>query len=197
MSTENHRVVVVIFTGGQVRRVNRFIETVGPRGVDVTVLTAEGGQAWKRGRELHPAARTVSIGQAENRQPLVWLYLACIERGPNIILRRAAGTLPGALGKAAGRAASLHGKVARRTRRRLFWPVYKMVRGQALRRLARRRIDRLELDRAERVIVVDDTAVPFGWMLARRYSGLQVTRQLDRNLYDPPAPPEDEAAALR
>lgn len=179
--------VVVVFTGGPVGRVNRFIEAVEGRGVDVAVMTAEGGQAWQRGKDLHPgAASTVSIGRSENRQPLVWLYLAFIERGPGVVLRAAADRLPGVLGSACGKGASLHRRAARLIRRKLFWPVYKVFRGQALRRIARRRLDRLALDRAERVIVVDDAAVPFGWMLTRRRPGLEVTRRLDQTCYEGP-----------
>ncbi|WP_026932011.1 hypothetical protein [Glycomyces tenuis] len=181
MNSERRHVVVVLFTGGPVRRVNRFIEALDGRDVDVTVLTAEGGQAWPRGKDLHPgAARSISIGRSENRQPLVWLYRAFVERGPGIVLGRGAERLPGVLGKACGKGASLHRKAARVVRRRLFWPVYRMFRGQALRRIARRRVDQLALERAERVIVVDDAAVPFGWMLTRRHPGLEVTRRLDR-----------------
>ncbi|WP_030155810.1 hypothetical protein [Glycomyces sp. NRRL B-16210] len=170
-------VVVVVFSGGPVGRVNRFIESAAAEGVAVTVLTAEGGQAWTRAEALHPAARSVSIGPGENRRPFVRLSLA-LERGPGALLRRAGARLPGAPGKALGKAASAHAKAARLCRRRLFWPVYRVFRGRALRRLALRRVGDLGLDRAERVVIVDDAAVPFGWTLARRRPDLEVTRRL-------------------
>ncbi|MEU5157031.1 hypothetical protein [Glycomyces sp. NPDC021274] len=172
-------VVVVLFTGGQVGRVNRFVAEAGAAGVAVTVLTAEGGQAWKRGNRIEGAAAVHSIGRAENRQPLVWLYLACIERGPGIVLDRAAKRVPGLPGRAFGKLASLHRKVAKVIRRRVFWPVYRLVRPQALRAIARRRTGPLDLDGADRVVIVDNAAVPFGWGLTRRRPGLRVTRRLD------------------
>lgn len=171
-------VVVVVFSGGPVRRVNRFIEAAAAEGARVTVLTAEGGQAWARAEALHPAARSVSIGPDENRRPFVRLYLACVERGPGALLRRAGDRLPGAPGKAFRKAAAAHAKAARLCRRRLFWPVYRAFRGRALRRIALRRVAELDLDRAERVVIVDDAAVPFGWTLARRRPDLEVTRRL-------------------
>ncbi|THV31985.1 hypothetical protein [Glycomyces paridis] len=182
------RVVVVVFNAGQVRKVNAYVEAAVGAGAEVTVLSASGGQGWGPGRDLHPAARAVTVGPAEHRQPLVWLYLAFVEKGPGVLLRRAAGRLPGPAGRACGKGAALHAKAARTIRRRLFWPAYKVVRGQALRRLALRRLGDLGLDGAERVVVVDEAAVPFGWALARRRPGLDVTRRLDRTLYDPPAP---------
>lgn len=171
-------VVVVVFTGGPVARVNRFVAEAAAAGVAVTALTAEGGQAWRRAEPLHPAARSVSLGPSENRRPLVRLYLACVERGPGAVLGRAGERLPGLPGRACRKAAAVHAKAARAIRRRVFWPVYRTFRGRALRRLALRRVGELGLDRAERVVIVDDAAVPFGWTLARRRPDLAVTRRM-------------------
>jgi hypothetical protein len=188
------RVVVVAFRKAAVSRVNGYIDYLLSRGVPVTVLIAD-GQGWRQAERLDPRAEVLSLGRRENRQPLVWIYTILVERGPSAVLRRAA-RLPGKAGGAGHRLVRVHARAVRLIRKWFFWRTYKVVRGHSLRRLALRRLEPLHLDEAQRVVIADTAAVPFGWTLARRRPDLEVTRAMDVSAYEP-LPVLDQGSDLR
>ncbi|MEU6858677.1 hypothetical protein AB0B28_07380 [Glycomyces sp. NPDC046736] len=172
------RVVLLLFRNSGVKRANTYTAYVTERGVQVDILVAD-GQGWRNALKLHPGARVYSIGRAENRLPLIWLYTTIIERGPAAVLRRLDGRVPGA--HFARRA---HRKIAGKLRKHVFWRIYRPLRHQAVRPLAVRRLDRLDLDGVSRVICVDESTIPLGWSIVKRYPDLEVTRKVDRHRYD-------------
>ncbi|MCC3762795.1 hypothetical protein K3N28_06880 [Glycomyces sp. TRM65418] len=204
LETAPERVVVVLFRSGAVKRVNDYAADLIRRGVAVTALVAD-GQGWGRALPLHPGIEVYSLGRTENRNPLLWTYVALVERLPGGVLRRLRERLPGPLGRAAGFAERVHRKIAGKLRKHLFWPVYRPLRSQAMRRLALRRLDALRLDGVARVICADESTIPFGWALARRRPDLEVTRALDSSVYEHrpvvassvPWDPEEPGAAER
>jgi hypothetical protein len=177
------REIAVAFKKGVVPRLNDYIAEVAPRGVEVVVLVAN-GPGWRKAPKVDGRAEVFSLGRRENRQPGVWLYMLIAERIPRAILRRLEARLPGKAGRAAGRLRRIHRKMSGKLRKWVFWPVYRPLRPQALRRIAERRTDALGLDRADRVLIVDEGAVPFGWMLANRHPELEVTRVLDTTRHE-------------
>ncbi|WP_344488247.1 hypothetical protein [Glycomyces endophyticus] len=177
------RVVVVAFRKAAVARVNGYLDYLLSRGVRVTVLVGD-GQGWKQADRFDPRAEVLSLARRENRRPFVWTYTLLVERGPGGVLRRAA-RLPGPAGGAGRRLVRAHAKAVRLIRKWFFWRGYKAVRGHSLRRLALRRLEPLRLDDATRVVIADTAAVPFGWSLARRRPGLEVTRAMDVSAYEP------------
>lgn len=181
--TRQEREVVVVFRTGAVKRVNAYADYVCPRGVEVTVVAAD-GQGWKRAPRFDPRVRVRSLARLENTGPGVWTYCMLVERAPQSLLRLLQSRLPGRAGRAAGKLRRLHRRIAGKLRRRVFWPVYRPLRPQSVRRRARRSLPGLGFETAARVIVADDSAVPFGWMLTRRYPGLEVTRVLDRSRHE-------------
>jgi len=177
------RVVVVAFRKAAVQRANDYMDYLLSRGVAVTVLVAD-GQGWRRAQRFDARAEVLSLARRENRQPLVWTYTLLVERGPAALLRRLGDRLPGKASGAARRLARYHAKAVVKIRKWIFWRNYQVVRGHALRRLALRRLEPLRLDDAQRVVIADTAAVPFGWTLARRRPGLEVTRAMDVSLYE-------------
>lgn len=99
------------------------------------------------------------------------------------MLRRLEHRLPGGLGKGFGLARKAHRKIAGKLRKWVFWKLYRPLRPQTLRRLAMRRLGPLDLATLDKVVIADDSAVPFGWRLTRRFPELEVTRALDRGPY--------------
>ncbi|GAA1682954.1 hypothetical protein GCM10009830_32670 [Glycomyces endophyticus] len=200
--TATRREVAVVFKKGVLPRVNAYLREVAPRGVEVTVLVAN-GPGWRKAEKVDGRAEVLSIGRRENRQPGVWIYMMVVERAPRAVLKRLEHRLPGKAGRAAGRARGIHRKAAAKIRKYVFWPVYRPLRPQALRRIAGRRVEALGLDRVDRVCIVDEGAVPFGWMLANRYPDLEVTRLLDKSRHEdlpvtgPTAAPEVRAPYTR
>lgn len=176
------RVLIVAFSNNPIRRINGYAANVAVHGVEVTALVAD-GQGWSRAHPLAPGIEVYSLGRRENRKPLVWTYVALVERLPGGLLRRLESALPGTLGRAAGLGRKAHRKIAGKLRKHVFWRVYRPQRGHAMRRLALRRLDALELDTVAKVICTDDSTVPFGWSLARRRPGLEVTRAMDTSVY--------------
>jgi hypothetical protein len=176
------RVLMVAFNTSSVRRVNRFAWNVGVHGVEVTALVAD-GQGWARAEPVRPDVEVLSLGRAENSKPLVFAYVALVERLPGGLLRRLEDALPGPLGRAAGLGRKAHRKIAGKLRKHVFWRIYRPLRGHALRRLALRRLDALNLSAVSKVICVDEATVPFGWALARRFPDLEVTRAINTAVY--------------
>jgi hypothetical protein len=184
------RVVVVAFGSGAVKRVNNYANDIGEHGVRVTALVAD-GQGWARALALHPSIEVCSLGRAENRLPLLWAYVALVERLPGGLLRRLQSGLPGPLGRAAGLARRVHRKIAGKLRKHVFWRLYRPLRSHAMRRLALRRLAALDLPTASRVVCADESAIPFGWSLARRFPDLEVTRAMDSTRFaDRPVDPD-------
>ncbi|WP_051393340.1 hypothetical protein [Glycomyces arizonensis] len=173
------REVVVVFRKAAVERVNAYADYACSRGVDLTVVAAD-GQGWKNAPPFDPRVRVRSLARLENTGPGVWTYCMLVERAPQSLLRRLRSRLPGRAGRAAEKLRRLHRRIAGKLRRHVFWPVYRPLRPQSVRRRARRSLPGLGFEAATRVIVADEAAVPFGWMLTRRYPGLEVTRTLDR-----------------
>ncbi|MQM28474.1 hypothetical protein [Glycomyces albidus] len=171
------RVVLLLFRNGAVKRANRYAAYACERGVRVEAVVAD-GQRWGRALELHPSIRVHSLAAAENRMPLVWLYETLLERLPGGLLRRLDGRVPGA-----GAAARVHRRGASWLRRNLFWRVYGPVRHQALRRPAVRRLGRLDLEHADLVVCADESTVPLGWSIAKRYPHLAVTKAADPQVF--------------
>jgi hypothetical protein len=176
------RVLAVAFSTSAVQRVNRYAANVAVHGVAVAALVSD-GQGWSRAAPLHPLVEAYSLGRAENRKPLLYAYVALVERLPGGALRRLEARLPGPFGRAAGRGRRVHRKVAGKLRKHVFWRVYRPLRPRAMRRLALRRLDALDLGTVSKVICVDEASVPFGWALTRRYPDLAVTRALDVSAY--------------
>jgi hypothetical protein len=196
-ATATRREVAVVFKKGVLPRLNEYLAEVAPRGVEVTVLVAN-GPGWRKAEKVDGRAKVLSIGRRENRQPGVWLYLMVVERAPRAVLKRLENRLPGKAGRAFGRARRIHRKAAGKLRTWVFWPVYRPLRPQAMRRIAGRRLDALDLARADRVFIVDEAAVPFGWMLANRFPELEVTRLLDKTRHeDLPVTGPTEAPEVR
>ncbi|NUQ88048.1 MAG: hypothetical protein HOQ43_06250 [Glycomyces artemisiae] len=200
--TTPDRVLVVAFRKAAVQRVNSYLDYLLSRGVPVTVLVAD-GQGWKQAPRFDPRAEVLSLADRENRQPFVWTYTMLVERGPGGLFRRL-GNAPGPIGGVGRRLGRLHVKAVRKIRKWFFWRGYQAVRGHSLRRIALRRLEPLRLDGVRRVVVADTAAVPFGWTLARRRPGLEVTRAMDVSAFEPlpitdPAPELgfDPAAAER
>lgn len=198
--TGSDRVVVVAFRKAAVKRVNDYLDYLLARGVEVTVLVGD-GQGWTKAEPFDDRAEVLSLARRENRQAWVWLWVTLVERVPGGLLRRMGERLPGKAGGAARRLRGLHSKVVRKGRKWFFWRTYKVVRGHALRRVALRTLEPLRLDSARRVVIADTAAVPFGWTLARRRPGLEVTRALDVSDFErlpvvdprPARDPEDPA----
>ncbi|MCD0443721.1 hypothetical protein LO763_08815 [Glycomyces sp. A-F 0318] len=185
------RVVLLLYRTSGVTRANGYAEYVSERGVEVQAVVAD-GQGWRRAPRLHPSIDVYSLGRAENRLPLLWAYVALVERLPGGLLRRLQGRVPGA-----GSAARVHRKVAGKLRKHVFWRVYRPLRHQVLTPVAVRRLGRLDLAGAARVICMDEAAIPLGWAIAKRYPGLEVTRAADRRVYEdrPVAAPDGPPAA--
>jgi hypothetical protein len=172
------RAVVVVFRKAAVKRVNAYTDYLLARGAEVTILVAD-GQGWNGATRFDPRAEVLSLARRENRQVLVAPYLAVVERGPDAVLRGLAKVLPGP----AGKLRRVHALIVRKIRKWFFWRTYQVFRSHALRRLALRHVDALRLESADRVVIADVGGVPFGWTLARRRPGLEVTRVLDRSRY--------------
>ncbi|HEX2143176.1 MAG TPA: hypothetical protein VHG10_01585 [Glycomyces sp.] len=193
------RVVVLLFQNGAIKRTNDYAYQMARRGVKVQAVVAD-GQGWRRAPSLHPCVEVYSLAKPENRQPLLWLYETIVERVPSGVLRRLDGKVPGA-----GRARRLHRRAAGFCRRNVFWKVYRPLRHQALRQIAWRRVQRLDLGAADVVICPDPATIPLGWSLAKRHSGPEVTRALHYGPYKDhpvvedlrPWDPEDPDAATR
>ncbi|SDL02539.1 hypothetical protein SAMN05216298_2333 [Glycomyces sambucus] len=167
------RVVLLLFGNGAVKRANRYAAYACERGVRVEAVVAD-GQRWRRALEIHPMVAVHSLAAPENRLPGVWLYETLLERVPGGVLRRLDGRVPG--GNAAAR---LHRRATTWLRRNVFWRVYGPVRHHALRPLAVRRLARLDLASADRVVCLEEATVPLGWSIAKRYPHLAVTRAVD------------------
>jgi hypothetical protein len=172
------REVIAVFRRGAVKRVNEYAEAVCPRGVELTVLVAD-GQGWRKARKLDPRVEVLSLSRAENRVPPVWAFETLVVRAPRGVLKRVERRVPGRAKGAVKRVRRVHTRTVEWIRRRLFWPPHRTVRPQLLRRLAWRRLDALDLASARRVMIADEWAVPFGWKLANRYPDLEVTRSVD------------------
>lgn len=192
------RVVVLLIGNGAVKRVNDYACQMARRGTAVQAVVAD-GQGWKHAPPLHPCIEVYSLARPENRQPLLWLYEAVVERGPAAVLRRLDGKVPGA-----GPARRAHRRAAGFCRRNVFWRVYRPVRHQVLRAMALRRLGRLDLGTADKVVCPDPAAVPLGWSIARRHDRPEVTRALHYGPYKPHPvvadldwDPEDGRAAYR
>ncbi|WP_112139017.1 hypothetical protein [Glycomyces dulcitolivorans] len=183
LAPQADRVVVVAFRKAAIGRVNGYLDYLLSRGVPVTVLVGD-GQGWKQAERFDPRAEVLSLARRENRRPLVWTYTLLVERGPGGLFRRIS-RLPGKAGGAGRKLARAHAKAVRLIRKWFFWRGYKNVRGYSLRRIALRRLEPLRLDDARRVVIADTAAVPFGWSLARRRPGLEVTRAMDVSAYEP------------
>ncbi|MGH3241776.1 MAG: hypothetical protein ACRDNL_15495 [Spirillospora sp.] len=143
-------------------------------GAQVDVVTAE-SRGWAR---LDERARLLPIDKYEARHPLPWLEHTIVSRVPRGVVWPLTKL---------GRPGAVLDRVQRRAsgivHRRLFWPFYKHVRPLLLARIARRRVLRdLDLDRISRVIVIDETSVPFAWRLARKHPDLTVTTRQVRTL---------------
>ncbi|GAA2127968.1 hypothetical protein [Glycomyces algeriensis] len=188
------RVVILLFGNGAIKRTNDYAWQMARRGVRVQAVVAD-GQGWRRAPFLHPSVEVYSLAKPENRQPLLWLYEALVERAPAAVLRRLEGRLPGA-----GFARRAHRKAAGFCRRNVFWKVYRPFRHQALRAIALRRLGRLDLGAADHVVCPDPAAVPLAWSIARRHPRPVVTRALHYGPYKPypvvnPIEPWDPDAA--
>ncbi|TDD28982.1 hypothetical protein E1287_31775 [Actinomadura sp. KC06] len=143
-------------------------------GAEVDVVTAE-SQGWWR---LDERARLHLLDQAEARHPLPWLEHTIVSRAPRALVwpLKRLGRAGAFLDRAQLRASGI-------VHRRLFMPFYKHVRPLLLMRITRRYIDRgIDMATISRVIVIDDTSVPFAWRLARRHPGLTVTTRQVRTL---------------
>lgn len=171
------RVVVLLFGNGAIKRTNDYAFQMARRGVKVQAVVAD-GQGWKRAPTLHPAVEVYSLAQQENRQPLLWLYEALVERLPAAVLRRLDGKVPGA-----GFARRAHRKAVGFCRRNVFWRVYRPFRHQVLRGMALRRLQRLEVGHADVVVCPDPATIPLGWSLAKRHPLPEVTRALHYGPY--------------
>lgn len=177
MNRPPNRVVIAVFKPGNRRRVDNYCAAAMAAGWDVTVLLAD-GVCWSKPWTLPDGVEVVSLREDERRIPDVWLYNAALERLPGGVLRRAA-RLPGPLGAAARLAGRAHRRLAGALRRRLFWPLYGLRRPRTVRRLAMRRLDRIDLGSAARLVIGDATAVPFGWRIAQMHRELEVTTAFD------------------
>jgi hypothetical protein len=166
------RVVILLFGNAAVMRTNDYAHQMVRRGVKVQAIVAD-GQGWRRAPALHPGVEVYSLAKPENRQPLLWLYEAVVERAPAALLRRLDGKVPGA-----GFASRAHRKAAGFCRRNVFWKVYRPIRHQVLRAIALRRIGRLDIGAADQVICPDPAAVPLAWSIAKRHPRPVVTRAL-------------------
>lgn len=173
------RVVVLLFGNGAIKRTNDYAWQMARRGVRVQAVVAD-GQGWRRAPKLHPSVEVYSLAGPENRQPLLWLYETLVERAPAAVLRRLDGKVPGA-----GLARRVHRKAAGFCRRNVFWRVYRPFRHQALRAIALRRIDRLDIGAADHVVCPDPAAVPLAWSIAKRHPRPLVTRALHYGPFKP------------
>ena len=171
------RVVVVLFGNGAIKRVNDYAYQMARRGVRVQAVVGD-GQGWRRAPSLHPAVEVYSLAKPENRQPLLWLYAFVVERAPAALLRRLDGRVPGA-----GFARRVHRKIAGFCRRNVFWKVYRPFRHHALRRMALRRLHRLDIGNADHVVCPDPATIPLGWSIAKRHPNPVVTRSLHYGPY--------------
>ncbi|MFI0405935.1 hypothetical protein [Actinomadura sp. 3N508] len=147
-------------------------------GAEVDVVSAD-SPGWGR---LDERARLHLLDGAEARHPLPWLEHTIVSRAPRAIVwpLRRLGRAGAFLDRAQTRASGI-------VHRRLFMPFYKHVRPLLLMRIARRYLDRaIDMATVTRVIVIDDTSVPFAYRLARRHPGLTVTTRQTRTL-DPEA----------
>ncbi|WP_335986362.1 hypothetical protein [Glycomyces sp. MUSA5-2] len=171
------RVLLLLFKNGSVKRANRYAAYAAERGVRVEAIVAD-GQRWGSALELHPSVTVYSLAAAENRLPQVWLYETLVERVLGGVLRRLDGRVPGSAA-----AARLHRKAAGWLRRNVFWRLYGPVRHHAVRPLAVRRLARLDLAGTDRVVCVEESTVPLGWSIAKRYPDLTVTRAVDPQVF--------------
>ncbi|TMQ89898.1 hypothetical protein ETD83_37830 [Actinomadura soli] len=143
-------------------------------GAEVDVVTAE-SRGWG---QLDERARLHLLDKAEARHPLPWLERTIVSRVPRALVwpLKRLGRAGAVLDRAQTRASGI-------VHRRLFLPFYRHVRPLLLIRIARRHVDRaIDMAKVSRVIVIDDTSVPFAWRLARKHPGLTVTTRQVRTL---------------
>jgi hypothetical protein len=171
------RVVVLLIGNGAIKRTNDYAYQMARRGVRIQAVVAD-GQGWRRAPSLHPCVDVYSLAKPENRQPILWLYEAVVERGPAAVLRRLDGRVPGI-----GFARKAHRTIAGFCRRNVFWRVYRPFRHQVLRGIAMRRLRRLDIGGADHVICPDPATIPIGWSIARRYPDPVVSRALHYGPY--------------
>jgi hypothetical protein len=78
----------------------------------------------------------------------------------------------------------LSGKILGKARyRRIFMPVYRLVRPLMLSHRAKAVLVDLDFGSVDRIVAADRPAVPLGWRLARRYPSVRATTALDRKPY--------------
>ncbi|TDB91505.1 hypothetical protein E1264_01575 [Actinomadura sp. KC216] len=144
-------------------------------GAQVEVVTAEssGWTALDERARLHP------IDRFEARHPLPWLEHTIVSRVPRAVVWPFIR-----LGRPGAVLDRVQRRVSGAVHRRLFVvPFYRHVRPLLLSRIARRRVlPGIDMARVSRVIVIEDTSVPFARRLARRYPDLTVTTRQTRTL---------------
>lgn len=139
-------------------------------GRDVDLVTAE-RRGWNN---LDERTRVHRLDEAEGRHPILWLENTLVVRLPRLAVRPFARL--GRLGASLDR---MQRRVGGVVHRRLFLPFYRHIRPLVLARLARRRVLRgIDMAQVERVVVVDPTAVPLAWRLARLHPNVTVTTSM-------------------
>lgn len=186
MSTTAPRVVVLSLAYQPTSRVQAYVQQLIEAGVDVDLVVAESSSTEEI--ELDPRARVHPVLHSEvadvpirriERILVYSLWSKAFSKVRSYTGRPALRKVDAAL------ALTRRGQqaVSRFIHRRMFWPVFRVMRPLVLARRARGPVEALDLAGAERVVAADIPATPLAWRLARRYPDLTVTTALDLNPY--------------
>jgi len=180
------RVVVLSLSYRPPKRVQNYVQDLVDAGVGVDLLLAE--ESSTEDVELDPRVNVRKVLGVEADLPVRRFEKIILYTIPGKLLGKARSLTTGRpllrpLDLALG--ATRHGQrwVSRKIHRKLYWPVFKVMRPWIMARKGRRAVQAFDPAGADRIVAADAAAVPLGWRLARRYPGVRATTALDRKPY--------------
>lgn len=199
MTSPGSRVVLVSHAARpNVRRIRNYAEFLIDHGYEVDLI------AWDEKRwldfeiPLPDAVRFFAVRESELRLLIRRVERLVIYRIPGKILRvlsevTQSNPVTRPLAPAVSFAQRGHKWFASRFHRRIFLPMYAVVRAPLMARSTARALNGVEFSDVDRVVATDVNAITYAWRLASKFPHAAVAARLDRHPYLRPGEQDDVA----